>query len=42
MVKRKLTNNDILSLKELYNSGFSSWAIAKKFNTYHSNILYHL
>lgn len=42
MVKRKLTNRDILSLKELYDSGLSSWEIAKKFNTGHSNILYHL
>lgn len=42
MVKRKLNNGDILSLKELYNSGLSSWEISKKFNTYHSNILYHL
>lgn len=42
MVKRKLTNQNILSFKELYNSGLSSWAIAKKFNTEHSNILYHL
>jgi len=42
MVKRKLTEADILSLPELYASGLSSWAIAKKFNTYHSNILHHL
>lgn len=42
MVKRKLTDKEILTLPELYNAGLSSWAIAKKFNTYHSNILYHL
>ena len=42
MVKRKLTDQDILSLLKLYTSGLSSWAIAKKFNTYHSNILHHL
>lgn len=42
MVKRKLTNKDILSLPDLYSSGLSSWAIAKKFNTYPSNILHHL
>lgn len=42
MVKRKLTNQDIASLPELYNSGLSSWAIAKRFDTYHSNILHHL
>lgn len=42
MVKRKLTDEDILSLPELYVSGLSSWVIAKKFNTYHSNILHHL
>ncbi len=42
MVRRKLTNKDILSLPKLYNSGLSSWAIAKKFNTCHSDILYHL
>jgi len=42
MVIRKLTNKEILSLPRLYNSRLSSWAIAKKFNTYHSNILYHL
>lgn len=42
MVKRKLIEEDILSLPELYNSGLSSLAIAKKFNTCHSNILYHL
>jgi len=42
MVKRKLTDKDILSLPNLYNSGLSSWAIATKFDTYHSNILHHL
>ncbi len=42
MVKRKLTNQDILSLPTLYDSGLSSWAIAKQFNTQHSTILYHL
>ncbi|MDO8516971.1 MAG: LAGLIDADG family homing endonuclease [Nanoarchaeota archaeon] len=42
MVKRKLTENDILSLSNLYNRGLSSHVIAKKFNTYHSNILHHL
>jgi len=42
MVKRKLTDKDILSLPDLYSSGLSSWAIAKNFNTYHSNILHHL
>jgi len=42
MVKRKLTNEEILTLPSLYNSGLSSWAIAKRFNTYHSTILYHL
>mgnify|MGYP001571675984 CR=1 FL=1 len=42
MVIRKLTNSDILSLSSLYKSGLSSWAIAKRFNTYHSNILHHL
>jgi len=42
MVERKLTNSDILSLSGLYNSGLSSWAIAKKFDTDHSNIIYHL
>ena len=42
MGKRKLANKDILSLEELYNSGLSIWEIAKKFSTYHSNILYHL
>lgn len=33
MAIRKLNDKDVLSLKELYNSGLSSWAIAKKFNT---------
>lgn len=42
MVRRKLTDKDILSLPDLYSSGLSSWAIAKKFNTYPSNILHHL
>jgi len=42
MVKRKLSNEDILSLPILYNSGLSSWAIAKRFDTDHSTIIYHL
>lgn len=42
MVKRKVTNNEILSLSNLYKSGLSSWEIAKRFDTCHSNILYHL
>ena len=42
MVKRKVSDKDILSLPKLYSSGLSSWAIAKKFNTDHKNILYHL
>ena len=42
MVKRKLTDRDILSLPDLYNSGLSSCTISKKFNTCHSNIIYHL
>lgn len=42
MAKRKITNKDTFSLADLYASGLSSWAIAKKFNTHHSNILYHL
>jgi len=41
MVKRKLNDKDISSLLGLYNSGLSSWEIAKKFDTYHSNILHH-
>lgn len=31
-----------MSLKDLYNSGLSSWAIARRFDTHHSNILFHL
>lgn len=42
MVRRKLTNEDILSLPSLYNSGLSSWAIGEQFDTDHSNILRHL
>ncbi|MFH1365720.1 MAG: LAGLIDADG family homing endonuclease [archaeon] len=42
MAKRKLSNKDVSSLSKLYNSGLSSWAIAKQFNTCHSNILHHL
>ena len=42
MVKIKLTKEDLLSLPELYRSGLSSWILAKKFNTDHSNILKHL
>jgi len=42
MVKRKLTSEDIFSLVDLYNSGLSSWAIARRFDTCHSNILHHL
>ena len=42
MVKLKLTNEDILSIPNLYESGLSSWEVAKKFNTSHSNILHHL
>jgi intein-encoded DNA endonuclease-like protein len=42
MTRRKLTKEDILFLPNLYNSGLSSWAIAKQFNTCHSNILHHL
>ena len=42
MVKRKLTDKEILSLPKLYESGLSSWVIAKKFDTHHSNILHHL
>ena len=37
-----LTNEEILSLRELYNSGLSSWAIGKKFNLDHKTILSHL
>lgn len=42
MVKKKLSNENILLLPNLYQSGMSSWAIAKQFNTGHSNIIYHL
>jgi intein-encoded DNA endonuclease-like protein len=42
MVKRKLTDEDILSLPDLYSSGLSSLAIAEIFDTYHSTILHHL
>jgi len=42
MMKRKLTDKDILSLPSLYSSGLSSRAIAEKFGTHHSNILHHL
>lgn len=42
MVKRKLSDKDILSLPKLYYEGLSTIAIAKKFSTHHSNITYHL
>lgn len=41
MLKR-LTKVDVLSLPSLYKSGLSVRIISKKFNTNHSNILYHL
>ena len=39
---KKLTNEEIFSLSELYNSGLSSWAIGKKLNIDHKTALYHL
>jgi len=42
MVKGKLSDKDIPFLSKLYLSGLSSRAIAKMFDTGHSNILYHL
>ncbi len=42
MVKRKLSDQDRLSLPLLYTRGLSTWEIAKRFDTYHSSILYHL
>jgi intein-encoded DNA endonuclease-like protein len=39
---KKLLNKDILLFPNLYNSGLSSWAIAKRFNVDHKTILSHL
>lgn len=42
MIKNKLNKEDILSLKDLYNSGLSSWAMGKKLHRDHKTILAYL
>ena len=39
---RKLLDKDILLFSNLYGSGLSSWAIAKKFNVDHKTVLGYL
>jgi len=41
-MRTRLTDQDILSIKFLYESGLSSTVLSKRFNTVHSNILNHL